>query len=251
MPAPHSDHQLPRRTFVVAAGLAGGALATGLPAPAWAAGPSPAAAATDTARRSYSAPGFTDPAKDSRPTVYWYWNGPVTPDLVDRQMADLRSKGMYEVVLFSFDNAEMQPAFFTEGWFDIVGHVLRTAERTGMRVWLFNDDHFPSGRGGEYIVKGGTVGSRTYAPRPDLRLKALWRSTTVVAGPATVDLRRTTGMGVQSGQLVADAALLDGAAVLRGGDRWTDYTVTASAKADHTAAGLVVRASSDGLDGYA
>ncbi|MFJ3895629.1 glycosyl hydrolase [Streptomyces sp. NPDC090083] len=251
MPAPQSDHPLPRRTFVVAAGLAGGALAAGLPATAWAADQAVAAAPAELARRGYSAAGFADPAKDSRPTVYWYWNGPVTPDLVDRQMADLRAKGMYEVVLFSFDNAEMQPAFFTEEWFDIVGHVLRTAERTGMRVWLFNDDHFPSGRAGEYIVKGGTVGSRTYPPRPDLRLKALWRSTTVVEGPVTFDLRRSTGVGVEAGHLVADAGVLNGSAVLRGGESWTDCTVSGSAKADRTAAELVVRATADGLGGYA
>ncbi|WP_030176950.1 glycosylhydrolase-like jelly roll fold domain-containing protein [Streptomyces sp. NRRL S-813] len=251
MPAPQSDHPLPRRTFVVAAGLAGGALTTGLPAAAWAADAPASASAAPGARGGYSASGFADPAKDSRPTVYWYWNGPVTPDLVDRQMADLRAKGMYEVVLFSFDNAEMQPAFFTEDWFDIVGHVLRTAERTGMRVWLFNDDHFPSGRAGEYIVKGGTVGSRTYRPRPELRLKALWRSTTVVEGPATLDLRRSTGVGVEAGRLVADAGVLGGAAVLRAGADWTDVTVSGSAKADHTAAGLVVRAAADGLEGYA
>ncbi|GGT25104.1 glycosylhydrolase-like jelly roll fold domain-containing protein [Streptomyces griseoviridis] len=234
---------LSRRHFVVATGAAGTVLATGLPALA---APAPAAA-----RAGFSGRRFADPPKDSRPTVYWYWNGPVTPDLVDRQLADLRDKGMYEVVLFSFDNDAMRPAFFTEGWFEIVGHVLRTAEKTGMRVWLFNDDHFPSGRAGEYVVKGGTVGSRTYAPRPDLRLKALWRSTTVVEGPARVDLRRSTGLGVQAGALVAEAAVLGGATALRGSAGWTDYTVTGSAKADHTAAGLVVRASADGLDGYA
>ncbi|MFD5625467.1 glycosyl hydrolase [Streptomyces sp. NPDC127072] len=248
-----SHDDLSRRRFVAAAGAAGTVLAIGLPDAAHAAG----TAATGTggtpasAERTFSAQHFTDPRRDSRPTVYWYWNGPVTPELVDRQMADLRDKGMYEVVLFPFDNAEMQPVFFTEEWFDIVGHVLRTAERTGMRVWLFNDDHFPSGRAGEYVVKGGTVGSRTYEPRPDLRLKALWRSTTVVEGPATIDLRRSSGVGVEAGHLVADAAVLAGATALRGSDGWTDYTVTASAKAEHTAAGLVVRASADGLDGYA
>ncbi|MFJ8605195.1 glycosylhydrolase-like jelly roll fold domain-containing protein [Streptomyces shenzhenensis] len=243
-----SEHDLSRRRFVAAAS-AGTVLAMGLPGLAH-------GAETGQPRDGSGHPGdaarhFADPPKDSRPTVYWYWNGPVTPDLVDRQLADLRSKGMYEVILFSFDNAEMQPAFFTEEWFDIVGHVLRTAERTGMRVWLFNDDHFPSGRAGEYVVKGGTVGSRTYEPRPELRLKALWRSTTVVTGPARVDLRRTTGVGVDAGRLVADAALLDGATVLRDSERWTDYTLTANGKADHTAAGVVVRAAQDGLDGYA
>ncbi|MEU9422848.1 glycosylhydrolase-like jelly roll fold domain-containing protein [Streptomyces sp. NPDC048342] len=245
---------LSRRGFVAAAGV-GTALATGLTGLGLAAAPTASAASgrpgTAPAPAAFTARRFTDPPKDSRPTVYWYWNGPITPDLVDRQLADLRDKGMYEVVLFSFDNDAMRPVFFTEEWFGIVEHVLRTAEATGMRVWLFNDDHFPSGRAGEFIVKGGTVGSRTYEPRPDLRLKALWRSSTVVEGPAVTDLRRSTGVGVEAGHLVADAAVLDGAAVLRGGEDWTDLTVTASAKADRTAAGLVVRASADGLDGYA
>ncbi|MER6984594.1 DNA-binding protein, partial [Streptomyces carpinensis] len=40
-------------------------------------------------------------------------------------------------------------------------------------------------------------------------------------------------------------------AVLLGGESWTDCTVSGSAKADHTAAGLVVRATADGLGGYA
>ncbi|MES4908374.1 MULTISPECIES: glycosylhydrolase-like jelly roll fold domain-containing protein [unclassified Streptomyces] len=220
------------------------ALGTGLPG----AGPAhaePAAAAGFPAAR------FTDPRRDSRPTVYWYWNGPVTHELVDRQLAELRDKGMYEVVVFPFDNAEMSPVFFSEGWFDVVGHVLAVAERTGMRVWVFNDNHFPSGRAAGLIVNGGTVGTRHYPARPELRLKALWRSTTVVEGPATVDLYETTGIGVEGGRLVADAAVLDGAAVLRRGARWGDCTVTGSAKAETAAAGLLLRASTaSGVDGH-
>ncbi|MEV5548648.1 glycosylhydrolase-like jelly roll fold domain-containing protein [Streptomyces sp. NPDC052309] len=247
---PESD--LTRRRFVTAAGAAGAAFAVGLPNAGFATADAARPASAGAARTSgYTPEHFADPRRDSRPTVYWYWNGPVTPELVETQMADLRSKGMFEVVLFPFDNAEMRPVFFSEEWFGIVGHVLSVAERTGMRVWLFNDDHFPSGRAGEYIVKGGTVGSRTYEPRPDLRLKALWRSTTVVEGPASADLTATTGVGVDTGRLVADADVLGGAAVLSRGAGWTDCTVTGSAKAERGAAGLVVRASAPGTDGYA
>ncbi|MFC8103397.1 glycosylhydrolase-like jelly roll fold domain-containing protein [Streptomyces sp. NPDC057363] len=247
-----SESDLTRRRFVAAAGATGAVFAVGLPGTGVATAHAAEPTAADAARKAGFTPKhFADPRRDSRPTVYWYWNGTVTPELVDTQMADLRSKGMYEVIVFPFDNAEMRPVFFSEEWFGIVGHVLEVAERTGMRVWLFNDDHFPSGRAGEYIVEGGTVGSRTYAPRPDLRLKALWRSTTVVEGPATADLAVTTGVGVDTGRLVADADVLGGAAALSQGARWADYTVTGSAKADHGAAGLVVRASASGTDGYA
>ncbi|GAA2335515.1 twin-arginine translocation signal domain-containing protein [Streptomyces cuspidosporus] len=219
---------------MLASGAVAAALGAGLPA---------AAAALAAPAAGFPPARFTEPRRDSRPTVYWYWNGPVTHELIDRQLADLREKGMYEVVLFPFDNAEMSPAFFSEDWFDVVGHVLAVAERTGMRVWIFNDDHFPSGRAAGLIVNGGTVGGRHYPARPELRLKALWRSTTVVEGPATVDLYETTGVGVESGRLVADAAVLAGAAVLRRGARWGDCTVTGSVKAETAGAGLLLRAS--------
>ncbi|MEU0807701.1 glycosylhydrolase-like jelly roll fold domain-containing protein [Streptomyces sp. NPDC005970] len=239
-PEPGRPIRPTRRHFVMASGAVVAALGTGLPA----------AHAESAAGAGFPAARFTDPRRDSRPTVYWYWNGPVTHELIDRQMAELRDKGMYEVVLFPFDNAEMSPVFFSEDWFDVVGHVLAVAERTGMRVWVFNDNHFPSGRAAGLIVNGGTVGGRHYPARPELRLKALWRSTTVVEGPATVDLYETTGVGVESGRLVADAAVLDGAAVLRRGARWGDCTVTGSAKAETAAAGLLLRASATGDDGY-
>ncbi|MGX1668817.1 glycosylhydrolase-like jelly roll fold domain-containing protein [Streptomyces sp. NPDC055400] len=232
---------LSRRKFVAGAAMTAAAIGGGALGGTAVAAPS----------RGFSPAAFADPRRDSRPAVYWYWNGPVTNELVDTQLADLRDKGMYEVVVFPYDNEEMQPAFFTEEWFDVVGHVLEEAERTGMRVWLFNDNHFPSGRAGYLVAQGGKVGSRTYEPRPELRLKGLWRSTTVVEGPARADLLETTGVAVDSGRLVADAAVLAGAAVLHGGDDWADYDVNGHAKAEWAAAGLVVRASQSGADGYA
>ncbi|MFJ6633632.1 glycosyl hydrolase [Streptomyces sp. NPDC091376] len=242
MPSPSlPEFDLSRRHFVVAAGVTAAALGGALPT-----GTAHAAPAS-----RFTPATFADPRRDSRPTVYWYWNGPVTHELIDRQLADLRDKGMYEVVVFPYDNEDMKPVFFSEEWFDVVGHVIEEAERTGMRVWIFNDNHFPSGRAAYLVAQGGTVGSRTYAPRPELRLKGLWRSTTVVEGPARLDLLETTGVAVASGRLVADAAVLAGAAVLRGGEEWTDYDVTGNARTETGSVALVVRASASGDTGYA
>ncbi|WP_327365579.1 glycosylhydrolase-like jelly roll fold domain-containing protein [Streptomyces sp. NBC_01217] len=236
------EFDLSRRHFVAVAAMTAAALGSGATLGTAVAAPGAA---------GFSPAAFADPRRDSRPTVYWYWNGPVTHDLIDTQLAELRDKGMYEVVIFPYDNAEMQPAFFTEGWFDVVEHVLQEAERTGMRVWVFNDNHFPSGRAANLVALGGTVGSRTYAPRPELRLKGLWRSTTVVEGPAGVELLDTTGVAVLDGRLVADAAVLAGSTVLRGSDDWTDYVVKGNAKVETGTGALLVRASATGADGYA
>lgn len=193
---------------------------------------------------------FADPAGDTRPMAYWYWTGTVTPAVVDSQLAELRDKGINEAVLFPYGGDKMQPAFFTEAWFDIVEHVLREAERTGMRIWLFNDSNFPSGKAGGIIANGGKVGDTTYEPSPELRLKALQRSTMVVEGPASIDPAVSSGLSVTESRLVVDGALREGAHPVVAGAEWTDYTVTGRVRLTASGAQLVVRASADGRRGY-
>ncbi|GAA2111377.1 glycosylhydrolase-like jelly roll fold domain-containing protein [Actinomadura alba] len=193
---------------------------------------------------------FADPRPDSRPTVLWFWNGTVTPALVDRQLGELRAQGVYEAIVFPFDTTALKPAFFSEEWFTVIEHTLREAQRTGMHLWLFNDDFFPSGRGGGLVVNGGRVGDRTYEPHPELRLKGLGRTTTRVTGPARVDLgANTTGLDVTGGRLVVDGSAVAGATVLKTGAEWANYTVTARARLDRGTAGIVVRATDD-RNGY-
>ncbi|BAL89591.1 hypothetical protein AMIS_43710 [Actinoplanes missouriensis 431] len=191
-----------------------------------------------------------DIPKDSYPSIYWYWNNTITPEITDRQMAEMRAKNVFSFVLFPYGGAAQQPAFFTEAWFDLVEHVLREAKRTGMKVWLFNDNNFPSGRAGGLVADGGTVGDRTWPARPDLRLKALLRSSRIVTGPATVDLDETSGLSVSDGRLVVDPALSAKPAPLTGGAGWTDYTVTGKVTLTAGGAQVWVRADREQQDGY-
>lgn len=209
-------------------------------------------AATSAAQRErgFDPAAFVNPPKDSRPSVYWYWTGTVTADVVDAQMAELRNKGIHEAVLFPYGGPGMKPAYFTEAWFDIVEHVLREAERTDMRIWLFNDSNFPSGKAGGIIANGGTVGDTTYEPSPELRLKALQRSTRVVEGPATIDPNESSGLSIAEGRLVVDAAIHQGGHPLVVGKDWTDYTVTGKVRLTASGAQLTVRSSADGTRGY-
>src|SRR3954449_2875781 len=72
------------------------------------------AADAASAEAGFPAGRFADPRPDSRPTVLWFWNGTVTPDLVAAGLADLRGQGVYEVLLFPFETAALKPAFFSE-----------------------------------------------------------------------------------------------------------------------------------------
>lgn len=191
---------------------------------------------------------FANPPKDSLPAIYWYWNNTITSDITDHQMAEMRAKGVYEAVIFPLGGDSMKPVFLSEDWFTLVGHVLREAQRTGMKMWLFNDNNFPSGRGANYVVNGGTLGNRTIPARPDLRLKGLLRSTRIVTGPSTLKLAETSGLSVDTGKLVVDPATAPGAAPLTPGAGWTDYTV--GGKVTLTAGGVQLAVRSDGTHGY-
>ncbi|SEF19859.1 alpha-L-rhamnosidase [Amycolatopsis pretoriensis] len=206
----------------------------------------PATAGHDTP--GFDPAAFANPPKDSLPAIYWYWNNTITADITDRQMAEMRAKGVYEAVIFPLGGDSMKPVFLSEDWFTLVGHVLREAQRTGMKMWLFNDNNFPSGRGANYVVNGGTLGDRTIPARPDLRLKGLLRSTRIVTGPSKLKLAETSGLSVDTGKLVVDPATAPGAAPLTPGTGWTDYTV--SGKVTLTAGGVQLAVRSDGTHGY-
>ena len=136
-------------------------------------------------------------------------------------MAELRDKGIYEAVLFPYGGDRMKPAYFTEAWFDIVEHVLLEAKRTGMRIWLFNDSNFPSGKA------GGTDRQRRHRRRHD-RLTPQPRD--AAEGAAALDPGRrqarrpidpneSSGLSIADGRLVVDADIREGAHPLHGRGR--------------------------------
>ncbi|MCP3805033.1 glycoside hydrolase [Allokutzneria sp. A3M-2-11 16] len=188
--------------------------------------------------------GFPAPRPDSRPSLLWFWNGTVTKDLVTAQLADIRSKGVHEVLVFPFETKALQPAFFSEEWFALIEFTLREAQRHGMRLWLFNDDYFPSGRGGGFVVNGGRVGNRVYPPRPELGMKGIGHQPTMVTGGAPVKVA-ARGLSVWDGKLEVDAAVRNGVTLLRAGAQWQDYDVVARVRVNRHTAGLIVRAADE------
>lgn len=208
------------------------------------------AAPTGNPSRTIDAARFTNPPADSRPMVLWFWNGPVTTALVDSQLAELRAQGVEEVLVFPFETDALRPLFFSEEWFALIEYTLREAERRGMHVWLFNDDFFPSGRSGGFVVKGGQVGDRVYPPRPELRLHGVQRGRATVDGGGPVQLEQLSrGLEVRDGRLIVDASMRDGITLLRAGADWQDYEITARVRVERATAGLMFRCT-DESNGY-
>ncbi|MDH6624511.1 hypothetical protein M2271_002315 [Streptomyces sp. LBL] len=234
----HDGPELSRRTVLALTGAAA------LVATAPSASAGPASATPAEVGNGSQAARFANPRSDSRPTILWFWNGTVTDDLVREQLADMRDKGIREVLVFPFETAELQPRFFSEAWFDLIGFTLREAQRRGMHVWLFNDDYFPSGRAGGLVVAGGRVGDRVLPPRPKYGLKGVGLAQLDVPGGTTVRLV-AQGLSVVDGQLMVDARTRDGVTLLRDGSDWRDYDVHAVVRIEQATAGLMVRSADE------
>jgi hypothetical protein len=82
---------------------------------------------------SLSAARFEQPPGASEPTMLRSGTAR-SPGPDRRQLANMPREGISEALIFPDATATVKPAFFSEGWFVIVGHALREAKRTGMRI---------------------------------------------------------------------------------------------------------------------
>lgn len=202
-----------------------------------------------------SVPGFDSDAfhnpTDQKPAVLWFWDRPQTEAEIDARLESIHDAGFQETVIFRWFG-DVPEAFFSQSWFDRVEHLLSKSRELGMTVWLDNDDKFPSGSAGGFIVNGGTVGEKTYEPRPDLRVKTLATGGSAIRhGGTDIELQSLFGSSLQldNGQLVADTNSAPGITLLNDGAEWSNYTADATFSIVRDTAGFMVR-SSDTNNGY-
>jgi len=104
---------------------------------------------------------FPDPPADYGPVVWWGWNGPVTEDVIRRDLDALRAIGARGVLIEA--GYGMAHRYLSPGWFHAVAAAVEEAGRRGMRVWIEDEGKYPS----------GFAGGRFSEERPDLRMRGL------------------------------------------------------------------------------
>ena len=255
-PARFSRHRLPVAVLIAGALI----VSSASPAAAFAPGVSvPAtqrsALAKVAADPQLSIPGFDvddfQNPTSQKPAVLWFWDRLQTEAQIDAKLESVHAAGFTETVIFRW-LGDIPEAYFSQAWFDRVEHLLSKSRELGMTVWLDNDDKFPSGSAGGFIVNGGTVGDKTYAPHPELKVKSLGSAgSTIRQGGGTIDLANAFGSSIQldDGNVVADSGSAPGITLLRDGAEWSNYSVKAKFSIVRATAGLMVR-SSDTNNGY-
>lgn len=106
---------------------------------------------------------FADPPGTYRPIPFWFWNGEMEEAEIDRQLREMKEKGVLEAFIHA--RKGLLVPYLSETWFDRVGFTLRKAAEYGMRMWLYDEDNWPSGYAGGRVIEAD----------PDCRTKNLAR----------------------------------------------------------------------------
>ena len=71
----------------------------------------------------------------------FFWQNGGSPDLIREEMEAIYQSGIREVCVES----RVHPDFLGDGWWETLDVIMEEAGRRGMRVWVLDDAHFPTG----------------------------------------------------------------------------------------------------------
>jgi len=121
--------------------------------------------------------GFKDPDVIYRPVPFWSWNESMEPEEIKRQIRLMTEAGMGGGFVHS--RIGLTTPYLSEEWFEAVDATMEAARQYGQKVWLYDEDKWPSG------FSGGSV------PLADesFRLKALIARPVDAPLPAATEIK--------------------------------------------------------------
>lgn len=120
--------------------------------------------------------GFQNPPIDFSTAPFWVWNDLVTKEKIDFQLQEFKDKGMHMVFVHP------RPGLITEylgnEWFELVKYSVDKARELDMKIWLYDENSFPSGFAGGHVPAATFSTSDPIAGLELHRLDALSESDT-------------------------------------------------------------------------
>lgn len=111
---------------------------------------------------SEAASRFATPPAEYSPTVWWGWDGPITEEVITRDLDGFLARGVRTVTIepgYKMDNAP----YLSPAWFQLIRTAVQQARKRDMRVWLVDEGKYPS----------GFAGGKFAAEHPELGMQAL------------------------------------------------------------------------------
>jgi hypothetical protein len=95
---------------------------------------------------------WKNPSVDFRPIPLWVWNEKQEPSEMKRQIWEMKEQGFGG--FFMHARIGLKTEYLGDEWFEHVRLCTEEAERLGMKVWIYDEDRWPSGFAGGQIDTG-------------------------------------------------------------------------------------------------
>ncbi|HVS70513.1 MAG TPA: glycosyl hydrolase [Phycisphaerae bacterium] len=102
-----------------------------------------------------------EPPAEYSLSLYWGWEGKITPELLDRELDMIKSRGFRCVTIEP--GYFLDPPYLSPGWFDTMKMGVELAKKKGMHVYIVDEGKYPS----------GFAGGKFSQERPDLRMQGM------------------------------------------------------------------------------
>ncbi|NTU51488.1 MAG: hypothetical protein HGA94_03510, partial [Candidatus Aminicenantes bacterium] len=92
---------------------------------------------------------FADPPAEYRSAPLWVWNDLMTRDKITRQLEDFKARGIGGA--FIHPRPGLITPYLDEEWFALCAFAVETGKRLGLKIWLYDENSYPSGFAGGHV----------------------------------------------------------------------------------------------------
>jgi hypothetical protein len=92
---------------------------------------------------------FKSPPAEYRSAPLWVWNDQVTRQQIEDHLMDLKGHGIGGV--FIHPRPGLITPYLSDEWFSLCRYAVDTGKKLGMKVWLYDENSYPSGFAGGHV----------------------------------------------------------------------------------------------------
>lgn len=89
------------------------------------------------------------PPRRCRPVAFWFLNHRLEDSELRRQIREMAGQGMGGFMLHARDG--LRTGYLREDWEHAISVCIEEAQRLGLEVWLYDENHYPSGPAGDLL----------------------------------------------------------------------------------------------------
>ncbi len=92
---------------------------------------------------------FPDPPLEYSTAPFWVWNDLVTREKIDNQLHSFKENGIHQV--FIHPRPGLINEYLSKEWFELCTYAVKKAKQLNMKIWLYDENSFPSGFAGGHV----------------------------------------------------------------------------------------------------